>query len=385
MSGGYIPFPTWLNPEIVPGLPLRWYGLMYLVAFYLTYRLLRVRMAERNLMVDRETVMNLFFWGIIGVLIGGRLISVIIYDPSGHYLRNPLQIVVPFVREGGKLRFVGLQGMAYHGGLLGAIVAVALYCRAKRMPVAEWMDMIATCTPLGYTFGRIGNFINGELFGRVTAVPWGVVFPDAPGFPAQELWAREMAERSGIEIGPEQVLVNLARHPSQLYEAALEGLVLFAVLWFVLRKRAPFPGVLFSAYLIGYGVVRFAVEYVRQPDPGLDFPIMLVQVANPSQMIAAQLQHGSDPVRDHDRRRHRGVPGVATAHRAGRLCAGRLCAGRFCAGRFCAHFGRSSQVEWVAPPSPRRGQALALIVRAASTRGCGLPVTAVWAILDLNQ
>ena len=283
MDGGYIPFPTWLNPEIVPGLPLRWYGLMYLVAFYLTYRLLRVRIAERDLTVDNETVLNLFFWGIIGVLIGGRLVSVIVYDPSGHYLRNPFQIIVPFAREAGKLRFVGLQGMAYHGGLLGAIVAVALYCRAKRLPVAEWMDMIATCTPLGYTFGRVGNFINGELFGRVTTVPWGVVFPDAPGFPAEQEWVREMAGRSGIEIGPEQALVNLARHPSQLYEAALEGLLLFVVLWFVLRKRAPFPGVLFSAYLIGYGVVRFAVEYLRQPDPGLDFPIMLVPVANASQ------------------------------------------------------------------------------------------------------
>ena len=144
--------------------------------------------------------------------------------------------------------------------------------------------MIATCTPLGYTFGRVGNFINGELFGRVTTVPWGVVFPDAPRFQAGELWVREMAERSRIEIGPDQVLVNLARHPSQLYEAALEGLVLFAVLWFVLRKRALFPGMLFSAYLIGYGAVRFAVEYLRQPDPGLEFPIMLVQVANPSQI-----------------------------------------------------------------------------------------------------
>lgn len=283
MTGGYIPFPAWLNPEIIPGLPLRWYGLTYLVAFYLTYRLLRVRIAERNLQVNRDTVLNLFFWGIVGVLIGGRLISVTVYDPTGHYLRNPLQIIVPFVQEAGRLRFVGLQGMAYHGGLLGAIVAVALYCRAKRLPVAEWMDMIAACTPLGYTFGRLGNFINGELYGRVTTVPWGMVFPDAPGFPADQAWVRQMAERSGIEIGAEQLLVNLARHPSQLYEAALEGLLLFVVLWVVLRKRSPFPGALFSAYLVGYGVVRFAVEYVRQPDPGLDFPIMLVEVANPAQ------------------------------------------------------------------------------------------------------
>lgn len=283
MEGNYISFPAWLNPEIVSGLPLRWYGLMYLVAFYLTYRLLRVRIAERGLGTDKDTVLNLFFWGIIGVLIGGRLLSVIVYDPTGHYLRNPLQIIMPFVRQDGRLRFTGLQGMAYHGGLAGAMIAVALYCRAKRLPVAEWMDMIATCTPIGYGFGRLGNFINGELYGRVTSVPWGVVFPNALRFPASEGWVRDLAARSGIEIGSEEVLVNLARHPSQLYEAALEGLVLFGVLWFVLRKRAPFPGALFSAYLIGYGAVRFAVEYVRQPDPGLDFPIMLVQVANPSE------------------------------------------------------------------------------------------------------
>lgn len=292
MEGGYIPFPTWLNPEIVSGLPLRWYGLMYLVAFYLTYRLLRIRIAERRLNTDKDTVINLFFWGIIGVLIGGRILSVIVYDPTGYYLRNPLQIIVPFIRQDGRLRFTGLQGMAYHGGLAGAMVAVALYCRAKRLPVAEWMDMIATCTPLGYTFGRLGNFINGELYGRVTAVPWGVVFPAAPSFPAGEEWVRDLAARSGIEIGPEQVLVNLSRHPSQLYEAVLEGLVLFAVLWFVLRRRAPFPGVLFSAYLIGYGLVRFAVEYVRQPDPGLDFLIMLVQVTNPSKISLANFTTG---------------------------------------------------------------------------------------------
>ena len=257
---------------------------MYIVAFYLTYRLLRVLIAERGLGTDKETVLNLFFWGIIGVLVGGRLLSVIVYDPTGYYLRNPLQIIVPFVRQNGQWHFTGLQGMAYHGGLAGAMVSVALYCRAKKLPVAEWMDMIATCTPIGYAFGRLGNFINGELYGRVTSVPWGVVFPNAPRFSASEEWVRNLSTRSGIDISSEDVLVNLARHPSQLYEAILEGILLFFVLWFILRKRARFPGVLFSSYLIGYGVVRFAVEYLRQPDPGLDFPIKLMQVANPSEI-----------------------------------------------------------------------------------------------------
>lgn len=265
---------------------------MYIVAFYLTYRLLRVLIAERGLGTDKETVLNLFFWGIIGVLVGGRLLSVIVYDPTGYYLRNPLQIIVPFVRQNGQWHFTGLQGMAYHGGLAGAMVSVALYCRAKKLPVAEWMDMIATCTPIGYAFGRLGNFINGELYGRVTSVPWGVVFPNAPRFSASEEWVRNLSTRSGIDISSEDVLVNLARHPSQLYEAILEGILLFFVLWFILRKRARFPGVLFSSYLIGYGVVRFVVEYLRQPDPGLDFPLKLMQVANPSEILLLNFTTG---------------------------------------------------------------------------------------------
>ena len=278
MDGGYIPFPTWLNPEIVPGLPLRWYGLMYLVAFYLTYRLLRVRIAERDLTVDNETVLNLFFWGIIGVLIGGRLISVMVYDPSGHYLRNPLQIIVPFAREGGKLRFVGLQGMAYHGGLLGAIVAVALYCRAKRLPVAEWMDMIADLHPARLHV-RPARQLHQRRAVRARSPPcrgaWS--FPAPPEFPADQAWVRQMAERSGIDDRRRSrrwstwraTRRNSTRRP-------WKGCCCSRSCGSRCASARRFPGVLFSAYLIGYGIVRFAVEYVRQPDPGLDFPIMLV-------------------------------------------------------------------------------------------------------------
>ena len=278
---GYLDFPEWLRPEIIPGLPIRWYGVMYLVAFAITYRLfLQLAVKQGELDTDRDTVLNLFFWGIIGVLVGGRIFSVLIYDPAGHYLRNPLQIIVPFQRSAdGGLHFTGLQGMSYHGGLVGAIVAVVLYSRRKKLEVWKVADLIAVSAPLGYTFGRLGNFINGELYGRVTASPIGMVFPQAlrngDGQSTRHEWVREMADSVGLEIAQGMETINLPRYPSQLFEAFFEGVFLWAVLWFLLRKRSPFPGFLLSCYLIGYGLARFLVEYIRQPDRGLDFPIAI--------------------------------------------------------------------------------------------------------------
>jgi len=281
---GYVEFPTWLRPEIIPGLPIRWYGLMYLVAFALTYRLfLHLAVKRDELQTNRDTVLNLFFWGIVGVLLGGRLFSVLIYDPTGFYARNPLQIVFPFQRVDGALRFIGLQGMAYHGGLVGAVVAVVVYCRVKRLPVLQVMDLLAASAPLGYTFGRLGNFINGELFGRITSSPIGIIFPGAQEYPASEPWVREVAEEAGLPIAEGAALVNLPRYPSQLFEAFFEGVFLWALLWFVFRRNRPFPGFLLAMYIIGYGVARFAVEYLREPDEGMGFPLAFVPVANPAQ------------------------------------------------------------------------------------------------------
>ena len=281
---GYVEFPTWLRPEIIPGLPIRWYGLMYLVAFAITYRLfLHLAVKRGELQTDRDAVLSLFFWGIVGVLLGGRLFSVLIYDPTGFYARNPLQIVFPFQRVDGALRFIGLQGMAYHGGLAGAVVAVAIYCRTKRLPVLHVVDLLAASAPLGYTFGRLGNFINGELYGRITSSPIGMVFPAAPGYPSGEPWVRELAEEAGLPIAEGAALVNLPRYPSQLFEAFFEGVFLWALLWFVFRRWRPFPGFLAAMYVIGYGVARFAVEYLREPDEGMGFPLSFVPVANPAQ------------------------------------------------------------------------------------------------------
>lgn len=256
---------------------------MYIVAFAVTYYLvLHLVTRDRSLKIDRDTVLSLFFWGIVGVLIGGRLFSVLIYDPTGYYARNPLQIVFPFARVNGSLTFVGLQGMSYHGGLVGAVAAVLLYCRIKRLPMLEVTDVIAASAPLGYTFGRLGNFINGELYGRITSHSIGVVFPHAPSYPVSEPWVRQVAYEAGMPIAEGVAMINLPRYPSQLFEAFFEGVFLWVLLWFVFRGRRPFPGFLTALYVIGYGVVRFAVEYLREPDEGLAFPLTFVPLDNPA-------------------------------------------------------------------------------------------------------
>lgn len=263
----YLTYPSWLSPEVIPGLPIRWYGLMYLVAFATAFALVRVQVRRRGLDVSVDDTMNLFFWGIIGLLLGARLLSALLYQPDMTYWRQPWLIFWPF-RNG---RFVGLVGMSYHGGLIGAIVGGVLYCLRRGWKVREWADIITVSAPLGYTFGRLGNFLNAELYGRVTTAPFGMVFPTAPRFPASEGWVAETARQVGIEITDPGMMVNLPRHASQLYQAALEGVILWAVLWFLIAPRARRDGVVTAAYVIGYGVARFIGEYFRQPDADLGF------------------------------------------------------------------------------------------------------------------
>jgi phosphatidylglycerol:prolipoprotein diacylglycerol transferase len=276
----FIQFPAWLKPEIIPGLPFRWYGLMYLVAFAVAYLLVRLQVREKGIAVAKDDVLNLFFWAIVGLMVGARLVAVTVYSPDGYYLSHPWEIILPVRIVGGRPRLTGLAGMSYHGGLAGTIVACILYLKRKGWSIREWGDMLVTGSALGYTFGRLGNFINGELFGRVTTLPWGMVFPLAEEFSTREKWVHEVAGKVGIDISGLQ-MVNLPRHPSQLYEGFFEGVVLWAVLWLVFRQRRSFRGQLMAIYIMGYGALRFLIEYVRQPDVELGFPIQLVRLENP--------------------------------------------------------------------------------------------------------
>ena len=208
-------------------LAIRWYGLMYLLAFGQFLLLGRLRIKTRpNAGWNPQQLDDMLFFGVLGVVLGGRLGYVLFYQPA-HFLAHPLEIFA-----------VWQGGMAFHGGFLGVLAAIWLFARKHGKPWLSLTDFIAPLVPLGLATGRLGNFINGELWGRPTDLPWAMVFPQADG---------------------------LARHPSQLYQFALEGVLLFVVLWLFSAKPRP-TGAVSGLFLLGYGSFRFIAEFAREPD-----------------------------------------------------------------------------------------------------------------------
>ena len=273
----YINFPLWIHDQIFPNVKylslLRWYGLMYLVAFSTAYYLLQKVRKEGALdtpdyKATEDDIFSFIFTGIIFLLVGARLFSTLIYDTSGLYKSKPWLIFWPFDANG---KFTGLAGMSYHGGFVGGLLGMIVWCKFKKRPVLKWIDAMVCAIPLGYTFGRLGNFMNGELYGRITTMPWGMVFPAAERFSAKLPWVKEFAQKIGMEL-PASGLVNLPRHPSQFYEAFFEGIVLWLIIW-NLRKYKKFDGMLAAVYTGGYGFFRFFIEYFREPDADLGYRI----------------------------------------------------------------------------------------------------------------
>jgi len=226
-----IPYPK-INPVIVKIGPfqVRWYGMMYLLGFLLGYLLLKKVVRDRGMEISSRELEGPLEAVVLGVILGGRLGYVFFYNLP-YYLEHPLEI--PAFWHG---------GMSFHGGLLGTLVAGYIYCKRAGLDFWKMADSVVVVVPIGLGLGRLGNFINGELYGRVTSLPWGMVFPGA---------------------GP------LPRHPSQIYEFLLEGVLLFAILWSL--RRRPWPeGSLLAIFLLLYGVFRIFVEFFRQPDPSWD-------------------------------------------------------------------------------------------------------------------
>jgi phosphatidylglycerol:prolipoprotein diacylglycerol transferase len=231
------------NPYAVEAGPIRvtWYGLMYVFGFALSYLLVRYQIKKKDFGISLKEIEDLFFYLILGLIVGARLGYVLFYDLRV-YLSNPLEIFA-----------VWHGGMSFHGGLIGVLIVGILFCRKKRISFWRLSDLLIVTAPIGLCLGRIGNFINGELYGRVTQVPWGMIFPKG---------------------GP------LPRHPSQLYESALEGGILFLILWLLKDKKLPSGGLL-ALFLILYGAFRFLVEFFREPDVQLGFilgPLSMGQV-----------------------------------------------------------------------------------------------------------
>ncbi len=230
MTSSPIPFPN-IDPVMLDLglLKIHWYGVMYLVAFALAYWLANRAAAKPGSGWTSDQVSDLLFYGFLGVILGGRLGYILFYGFE-HVLADPSYLIK-----------IWQGGMSFHGGLIGVLLAMALFARKYQKSYLALGDFVAPLVPLGLAAGRIGNFINGELWGRPTDVPWAMVFP------------------TGGAIG---------RHPSQLYHVALEGLLLFIVILLV-RRMKPATGVVGGVFLIGYGIARFSVEFFREPDAHL--------------------------------------------------------------------------------------------------------------------
>ena len=226
-----------IHPQIDPiafsigPLAVRWYGLMYLAGFAAGWWLGQRRIKAGRAPITRQQFDDLIFLAVLGVIVGGRLGYVLFYKP-GYYAAHPLEIFA-----------VWQGGMSFHGGLLGVMLAMWIAARRSRVHFLSLMDFVAPLCPLGIAAGRLGNFINGELYGRVTDLPWGMVFRGAGDAP---------------------------RHPSQLYQAALEGIALFVLLWWFSSRPRP-RGQVSALFLVGYGAFRFIAEFGREPDAFLGF------------------------------------------------------------------------------------------------------------------
>lgn len=269
----FINYPSWISPYVIKGLPIRWYAVMYVFAFATAYILFMGLLKEKeNRDIKKESAEDLFIYCVIGLLIGARLGSCLFYDDALYYLSHPWLVFWPF-RNG---EFVGLPGMSYHGGVIGAIVAGLIYTKVKKISFLRFADLITSAIPFAYTWGRLGNFINGELYGRVTTSKMGMVFPTAERFSTTHQWVRSVADTVGIVYSPGDY-VNLPRWPSQLFEAFFEGIVLGIIIWFVVRKikkkRNMADGTILASYLMGYGLIRFILEYFRQPDSDIGYVI----------------------------------------------------------------------------------------------------------------
>lgn len=214
------------------GFSVHWYGLAYIAAFLIGSKYIEKSFASapKNTNLTKENADSILTWVILGVLLGGRLGYILFYNPS-FYFEHPLEIIK-----------LWQGGMSFHGGLIGVISSTFLYARKHKIPYLELTDRMAPAFCIGLFLGRIANFINGELYGRTTELPWGVIFPHAGTEP---------------------------RHPSQLYEACLEGGLLFAILHLTLKK-SPKKGIVSGLFLIGYGIFRILVEFVRVRDPQLN-------------------------------------------------------------------------------------------------------------------
>ena len=262
-----IPYPR-IDPDIVAIGPfrIRWYGVMYVVGFVCAYFLMVRQRRAREIGLTAQAAQDLIFYLAVGLVVGARLGYILFYQYGdlAAYVKDPVEIIATWK-----------GGMSFHGGMIGCLLMAWWFSRRRRMPFWAIADTIVVTAPVGLGFGRLGNFVNGELFGKPTDVPWAMIFPDG---------------------GP------LPRHPTQLYEALVEGLLLFLVLWYLRQKPRP-DGMMVVFFLVLYGVARFLIEFLKEPDPQIGYllgvftmgQVLCVAMTAAAGLLALRLRKASPP------------------------------------------------------------------------------------------
>lgn len=254
-----------INPVILQlwgPLAIRWYSLMYIAGFAAAYLFILWKIHKKAVLLTRQELSDILFAGFVGLLIGARLGYVLFYNLR-QTLDNPASVIR--VWEG---------GMSFHGGFIGIVCGFVVYAFLKKKNFFDLADVFAVPVPLGLAFGRWGNFVNGELWGRPTDAPWGMVFRTVPPnrwFSTQEGWVQKLVEKTGLPVPPGALTVNLPRHPSQLYQMVLEGLILFLALVLLSRMKNKPRGIVTWSFILGYGLARFTAEFFREPDAHIGY------------------------------------------------------------------------------------------------------------------
>jgi len=264
----YQHLPQYVNPIAfsIGNFSVRWYSVMYLLGFFVVYVLLKYDIQNTIYKIRKDLITDFLLYSFAGLLIGARLGYVLFYNLS-YYIQNPLAIISP-IKDG---NFVGIFGMSYFGGLIGIILVNLIFLRKRGINFWKWSDFVVPAIPAGYFFGRIGNFLNGELYGKATNHWFGMYFP--------------------VET---QNIASL-RHPTQLYEALLEGLLLFLIFWF-LRNNTKIPGTLFTLYIAGYGVIRFFIEFLREQEGNLVLGLTRGQILSLGLIVSAGIIYAIIPL-----------------------------------------------------------------------------------------
>ncbi len=241
---------------------VRWYSLMYVAGFLFSYLFIYFQIKKGIIKVTESELSDIIFYAFLGVIIGGRLGYIIFYN-FGYYMQNPQDMIK--IWEG---------GLSFHGAFAGVLISEWIYLKSGKKIYFDYGDIFIVPLPLCLFFGRWGNFVNGELWGRPTSAPWGMLFktvPQSKWFPVSNPWVHEMMDKAHMKAAAGQELVNLPRHPSQIYEMLLEGLLLFIVMVLASRLKKKPRGLIFSLFFLGYGLARSFVEFFREPDAQLGY------------------------------------------------------------------------------------------------------------------